>query len=166
MKTSSVFAALAAVCASFAWADTPRDVAPEGVFKDGSVILFIGDRCRAGGRVQGWKRHPLHRRLHHAWRAAWGHEPLPRPRLPGGDRRTVSRLPSRQGTVFPEPRTQRRHDGETPQKVGERCVQPEVHGEGLAVAVPGADGNAEAGRRLASCGDQRLLPGEIRQDDA
>jgi glutathione peroxidase-family protein len=29
MKTSSVFAALAAVCASFAWADTPRDVAPD-----------------------------------------------------------------------------------------------------------------------------------------
>ena len=29
MKTSSVFAALAAVCASFAWAGTPRDVAPD-----------------------------------------------------------------------------------------------------------------------------------------
>ena len=50
MKTSSVFAALAAVCASFAWADTPRDVAPEGVFKDGSVILFIGDSITHGGR--------------------------------------------------------------------------------------------------------------------
>jgi len=50
MKTSSVFAALAAVCTSFAWADTPRDVAPEGVFKDGSVILFIGDSITHGGR--------------------------------------------------------------------------------------------------------------------
>ena len=50
MKTSSVFAALAAVCASFAWADTSRDVAPEGVFKDGSVILFIGDSITHGGR--------------------------------------------------------------------------------------------------------------------
>ena len=50
MKTSSVFAAMAAVCASFAWAGTPRDVAPEGVFKDGSVILFIGDSITHGGR--------------------------------------------------------------------------------------------------------------------
>ena len=50
MKTSSVFAAMAAACASFAWADTPRDVAPEGVFKDGSVILFIGDSITHGGR--------------------------------------------------------------------------------------------------------------------
>ena len=50
MKTSSVFAALAAVCASFAWAGTSRDVAPEGVFKDGSVVLFIGDSITHGGR--------------------------------------------------------------------------------------------------------------------
>ena len=50
MKTSSIFAALAAVCASFAWAGTPRDVAPDGVFKDGSVVLFIGDSITHGGR--------------------------------------------------------------------------------------------------------------------
>ena len=50
MKTSSVFAACVVACASFAWAGTPRDVAPEGVFKDGSVILFIGDSITHGGR--------------------------------------------------------------------------------------------------------------------
>ena len=49
MKTSSVFAACVVACTSFAWAGTSRDVAPEGVFKDGSVILFIGDFITHGG---------------------------------------------------------------------------------------------------------------------
>ena len=53
-KTATFRAVLAAVgvCAMTAWADAPRDVAPEGVFKDGSLVLFIGDSITHGGRLR------------------------------------------------------------------------------------------------------------------
>lgn len=51
-KTNAFRAVLAAVsaCATIVWADAPRDVVPDGVFKDGSLVLFIGDSITHGGR--------------------------------------------------------------------------------------------------------------------